>query len=59
MNYTEANHLKDKESIVTKFYERLIKELEKFGPLKTEPHKTSIHLANRFGFAGGLYVEEY
>lgn len=51
MNYSENDHLKDKEVIVTKIYERLIKELQKFGSLKIEPKKTSIHLGNRFGFA--------
>lgn len=52
MNYSENDHLKDKEVIVTKIYERLLKELQKFGPLKIEPKKTSIHVRNRFGFAG-------
>ena len=52
MSYTEAIHLKDKQPIVTKIYERLINELQKFGPVKIEPKKTSIHLGNRFGFAG-------
>ena len=26
--------------------------MKAFGPVKIEPKKTSIHLANRFGFAG-------
>ena len=52
MIYSEIDHLKDKDPIVTKIYERLIRELQKFGPLKIEPKKTSIHLGNRFGFAG-------
>ena len=30
----------------------LITELQKFGQVKIEPKKTSIHLVNRFGFAG-------
>lgn len=52
LNPTETDHLKNKAPIVTKIYERLIRELQKLGPLKIEPHKTSIHLINRFGFAG-------
>ena len=57
MNYTELDHLTGKEQIVTKIYEKLIAELQKFGQLKIEPHKTSIHLGNRFGFAG-LYTRK-
>ncbi len=52
MSYSENDHLKDKEPIVSKIYERLITALHKFGPIKIEPKKTSIHLGNRFGFAG-------
>lgn len=50
--FSEVDHLKNKEKIVTEIYERLISELQKFGKIKIEPKKTSIHLANRFGFAG-------
>jgi hypothetical protein len=59
MNYTETDHLKDKSPIVAKIYERLINELQKFGALKIEPHKTSIHLGNRFGFAGVYTRTDY
>ncbi len=52
MEYSELDHLNDKEQIVTDIYEKLIAELQKFGQLKIEPKKTSIHLGNRFGFAG-------
>ena len=52
MEYNELDHLKGKDPIVTTVYEKLIKELQKFGALKIEPKKTSIHLGNRFGFAG-------
>ena len=52
MIYAETDHLSGKETIVSKMYHKLIKELLKFGPLKIEPKKTSIHLGNRFGFAG-------
>jgi hypothetical protein len=46
-------------AIVAKIYERLITELQKFGTLKVEPKKTSIHLVNRFGFAGVYPRKEY
>ncbi len=59
MEWTELDHLKDKDPIVTSIYEKLIKELQKFGPLKIEPKKTSIHLGNRFGFAGVYTRKEY
>lgn len=59
MNYTEEDHLKDKSPLVGKMYERLIKKLQKFGALKIEPHKTSIHLGNRFGFAGVYTRKDY
>jgi hypothetical protein len=59
MDYTELDHLRDKDPIVAKIYERLITELQKFGQVKIEPKKTSIHLANRFGFAGVYTRKEY
>jgi hypothetical protein len=43
MEYSEVDHLKDKVKIVTDIYEKLIAELQKFGQLKIEPKKTSIH----------------
>lgn len=59
MNFTELDHLRGKEQIVTDIYEKLIAELQKFGQLKIEPHKTSIHLGNRFGFAGVYTRKNY
>ncbi len=52
MEYTEQSHFEGNELVVTQIYERLIDELQKFGQLKVEPKKTSIHLGNRYGFAG-------
>src|ERR1700729_2788659 len=59
MEYNELDHLKDKAPEVGVIYERLILELRKFGPLKIEPKKTSIHLGNRFGFAGVYTRKNY
>ncbi len=58
MGYKEADHLNGKDPIVGNIYERLIDQLQKFGQLKIEPKKTSIHLGNRFGFAG-VYTRQY
>ena len=46
------SHFEGKDPVVKKIYEKLTTELKRFGPIKVEPKKTSIHLANRFGFAG-------
>ena len=59
MQYTELDHLQEKSPVVARMYEKLIKELQKFGPLKIEPKKTSIHLGNRFGFAGVYTRKDY
>jgi hypothetical protein len=45
------DRLLGKDPIVAQMYRKRIHELRKFGPLKIEPKKTSIHLGNRFGFA--------
>lgn len=49
---TEAGHFVGKDPSVQKIYKKLIKATSRFGPVKIEPKQTSIHLANRFGFAG-------
>jgi len=59
MEYSELDHLKDKDQIVKDIYEKLITELQKFGEIKIEPKKTSIHLGNRFGFAGVYTRKDY
>src|ERR1700754_2671002 len=59
MEYTELDHLRGKDAVVTAMYEKLIDELHKFGTLKIEPKKTSIHLGNRFGFAGVYTRKNY
>ena len=59
MEYSELDHLKDKQQNVTDIYEKLIEELQKFGKLKIEPKKTSIHIGNRFGFAGVYTRKDY
>lgn len=48
--FTEQDHLQAKDPIVPLIYKKLIKEIQKFGPVKVEPKKTSIHLMNRYSF---------
>ena|ERR1700744_5382547 len=59
MEYTELSHLEDKDITVAQIYGQLINELKKFGKLIIEPKKTSIHLGNRFGFAGVYTRKNY
>ena len=59
MEYTEIDHFRDKGQVVTDIYEKLIAELRKFGAIKIEPKKTSIHLGNRYGFAGVYTRKDY
>ena len=56
---TEADHFEGKHSEVQNIYEKLIRSVSKFGPVKIEPKKTSIHLGNRFGFAGVYTRQNY
>ncbi len=59
MEFSVADHLNGKSAMVTDIYTSLLSELQKFGNLKVEPKKTSIHLANRFGFAGVYTRKDY
>lgn len=52
MEFTELEHLQKKSPVVASIYHKLVKKMQEFGPLKIEPKKTSIHVLNRFGFAG-------
>jgi Domain of unknown function (DUF5655) len=59
MLYSEIDHLESRSSAVNAMYKMLIREVQKFGPVKIEPKKTSIHLVNRFAFAGVYTRNEY
>ena len=50
-SFTVQSHFEGKNS-VRRIYDRLLKEARRFGPVKEEPRKTSIHLVNRTAFAG-------
>jgi hypothetical protein len=45
-------HFDGKDVVVERIYEALLKHSRKFGPVKEEPKKTSIHLVNKTAFAG-------
>jgi hypothetical protein len=50
--FTVRSHFEGKDPEVQKIYERLLKAAGKFGPVKEEAKKTSIHLVNKTAFAG-------
>jgi hypothetical protein len=50
--FTVNSHFEGKEPAVQKIYDRLLKAAGKFGPVKEEPRKTSIHLVRKTAFAG-------
>ena len=50
--FTVNSHFEGKEPAVQKIYDRLLKAAGKFGPVKEEPRKTSIHLMHKTAFAG-------
>ena len=47
-----SQHFENKNPVVKSIYERILKESRKFGEVKEEPKKTSIHLVNKSAFAG-------
>lgn len=55
--FSEQDHLSGKDPIVPLIYKKLIKEVHKFGLVKIEPKKMSIHLVNRFSFVS-VYVRK-
>jgi hypothetical protein len=50
--FTVKSHFEGKDPAVRQVYDRLLRVAGKFGPVKEEPKKTSIHLVNRTAFAG-------
>lgn len=59
MDYTERDHLDNKSEIVTQLYEKLIDAFHAFGKIGVEPKKTSIHIVNRYAFAGVYTRKNY
>lgn len=50
--FTLSQHFDGKEPVVKSIYDRILREVNKFGKVIEEPKKTSIHLANKSAFAG-------
>ena len=46
------SHFENRDAIVRKIYDRVLKSARNFGPVTEDPKKTSIHLVNRTAFAG-------
>ena len=45
-------HFTNRSPAVREIYDRLLDASRRFGPLKEDPKKTSIHLVNRSAYAG-------
>ncbi|HEY3026371.1 MAG TPA: DUF5655 domain-containing protein [Pyrinomonadaceae bacterium] len=50
--FTVKSHFEGKAPNVRKIYDQILKGLKKFGPIKEDPKKTSIHLVNTTALAG-------
>jgi hypothetical protein len=50
--FSVKNHFVDKDPVVSKIYDHLLKHSRRFGPVQEDPKKTSIHLNNVTAFAG-------
>jgi hypothetical protein len=50
--FTVRAHFEGRDPEVQKIYDRLLKAAGKFGPVKEEARKTSIHPVNKTAFAG-------
>jgi hypothetical protein len=50
--FTVKSHFEGKDAAVRQIYDRLLQAAGRFGPVKEDPKKTSIHLVNKTAFAG-------
>ena len=50
--FSVKSHFEGKDPAVRQIYDRLITAAGKFGPVREESKKTSIHLVNKTAFAG-------
>lgn len=50
--HTVRQHFEDRAPAVRAIYDRLLQAAKRFGPVREEPKKTSIHLARKTAFAG-------
>jgi hypothetical protein len=50
--HSVGEHFEDRDAAVKETYQAIIKTARKFGPVKEDPKKTSIHLVRKTAFAG-------
>ena len=56
---TVKQHFENKPDIILDIYDKLLLESRKFGSVKESPNNSSIHLLNKFGFAGVYTRKKY
>ncbi len=56
---TVDQHFENKPENIFLIYDKLLSELKKFGNVKENPNNSSIHLENKFGFAGVYTRQKY
>ena len=56
---TVKQHFENKPANILFIYEKLLEELRKFGKTEEKPNNSSIHLNNKYGFAGVYTRKKY
>lgn len=56
---TIEQHFENKPESILLIYDKLLFELRKFGTVKENPNNSSIHLENKYGFAGVFKRKKY
>ena len=56
---TVEQHFENKPKKILLIYDKLLAELNKFGTVKESPNNSSIHLLNKYGFAGVYTRKKY
>ncbi len=56
---TVEQHFENKPENILLIYDKLFKELRKFGKVRENPNNSSIHLENKYGFAGVYTRQKY
>ena len=56
---TVDQHFENKPETIREIYLKLLNELARFGPVRENPNNSSIHLENRYGFAGVYTRQKY
>lgn len=57
--FTTSSHFEGRAPVVREIYDRLIKAVRGFGPIREDPKKTSIHIVNRTALAGVATRKDY